>query len=250
VTRYLSCAACFQAERILKIPKPVGINLPIGSATHKAVEYMRLERLAQRRVKISDAVEVGVGHFEIEVSQPVDSESGVELVLDLGSTYSSLDQAKDKVAELARYALPLIAQLDDARGGVAAVEVSLDYFASPYPFPFTGRIDVLYGQSMEAISGLGDVKTSKDRFKAPDTDVAIQLTIYSEYFPRVPIVADVISKTTTPELHPWNLVATDEDRVRVHQTVLQVADGISAGRFLPSPSWRCSYTHFGMEFKS
>lgn len=251
VTRYLSCGACYEAERVLKIPKPVGINLPIGSATHKAVEYMRLERLAQRRVKISDAIEMGVGHFENEVSLPIDAESGVEMVLDLGSTYRSLDQAKDKVVELARYALPLLAQLDDARGGVAAVEVALDYFQSPYPFPFSGRIDTLYGKTLVSACGLEDLKTSKDRFKSPDTDAAIQLTIYSEFLPKMPIVADVLSKTAPPELHPWSLVADDTARAHVHQIVLQVAEGICAGRFLPSPSFKCNYSHYGgLEFKS
>lgn len=243
VTRFLSCSACYEAERILRIPKPVGINLPIGSAAHKAVEYMRLERLARRQVKLSDAVEIGVGHFEQEVSQPIDDESGVELLLDLGSTYKSLDQAKDKVVELARYALPLLAQIDDARGGVAAVEVSLDYFTSPYPFPFTGRIDALYGKSIEGATGISDLKTSKDRNKAPDTDAGIQLAIYSEFLRGIPVLADVLSKTQPPELHAWKLDIDDAGRARVHKLVLDVADNISAGRFLPSPSWKCNYSH-------
>lgn len=243
VVRMLTCGECFYAERVLRIPKPVGINLPIGSAAHKAVEYMRLERLAQRKVKVSDAVEIGVGHFEQEVSQPVDDESGVELVIDLGSTYKSLDQAKDKVAELARYALPLLAQIDDARGGLAAVEVSLDYFKSPYPFPFTGRIDALYGKSIEGATSISDLKTSKDRNKAPDTDAGIQLALYSEFLPGISAMADVLSKTQPPELHSWRLDIDDAGRARVHKLVLDVAANISAGRFLPSPSWKCNYSH-------
>src|SRR5712664_3205767 len=126
VVSWLACPACFEAERILKIAKPMSVNLPIGGATHKAVEFMRRERLEHRAVKLNDAVEFGVMHFENECSQPIDEESGVELLLDLGSTYKSLDAAKDKVSELSRYALPLLAKLDDARGGVSAVELTLE----------------------------------------------------------------------------------------------------------------------------
>jgi len=251
VVRYMTCPACFEAERILRIPKPLSINLPIGGATHKAVEFMRMERMAQRQVKLNDAIEFAVEHFESEVSVPVDDESGVELVLDLGSTYKSLDQAKDKVADLTRYALPLIAQLDDRRGGVSAVELDLFNFPQQYPFAFHGRMDVLYGGSgfdpTTATLG-GDLKTSKDRQKAPDVYAAIQLTLYAEHC-GVPMVADVVSKTQPPEFHSYDLQASAEQIVHVHQIVLDVADGIMAGRFPPRPSYLCNYSHGLPEFR-
>lgn len=248
VTRMLSCGACYEAEYVLRIPKAVSINLPIGGAVHKGIEWMRMERLARRPVKVGEAAEFAVSHFESETTLSADEESGVELTIDLGSTYKSLDAGKDKVNDLVRFALNEIAKLDDARGGVAAVELDLINYPTPYPFEFHGRIDALYGRTVHEPTGISDLKTSKDRNKAPDTDAAIQLTLYSEFFPGIPVLADVLSKTQPPELHAWRLRVDDAVRARVHTLVLNVAENISAGRFLPNPSWKCNYTHGLPEF--
>lgn len=249
VNRYLSCAACYEADYILRIPKPVSINLPIGSGVHAGIEWMRMQRMQKQGVKISELTELAVNHYELETSTAADAESGTELIIDLGSSYKSLDEGKDKVADLVRFAAPLIAELDDQRGGVAAAELDLVNFPSPYPFEFHGRLDALYGPDVESPVGIGDVKTSRDRFKAPDADAAIQLTLYAEFFPGVWVMADVISKTQPPEFHSWRLRVDDKAVTRVHNLVVEVAVGISAGRFLPSPSWKCNYSHGLPEFQ-
>lgn len=249
VTRMLSCGACYEAEYVLQIAKAVSINLPIGGAVHKGIEWMRMQRMAQQMVKVADAAEFAITHYESETSVGADEESGVELTIDLGSSYKSLDEGKDKVNALVRFALGAIARLDDERGGVAAVELDLINYPSPYPFPFHGRIDALYGPTIHDPRGIEDLKTSKDRNKAPDTDAAIQLTLYSEFFPDIPVLADVLSKTQPPELHAWKLQVDDASRARVHKLVLDVAENISAGRFLPNPSWKCSYSHGLPEFR-
>jgi len=198
-----------------------------------------------------DAVQVAADWFDQEVAQPTDEETGEALdilEIDLGSKYSNLGQVKDDVVRLAEFAVPQIVKLDRWRGEIAAVEYNLSMLESPWPFAVQGRLDVLYGDAAkpELATIMADLKSSKNQ-AAPDEYTAIAQSIYREFWlsRNLPLIAlaDVVSKDKRPSLQSYPLVADDYARQLTYQTVLDVAEDISAGRFRPHPGWWCGYIH-------
>ena len=47
VWAYIQCPACYEAERILKIPKPMNAALMIGRFAHASLAHMRAELIAE-----------------------------------------------------------------------------------------------------------------------------------------------------------------------------------------------------------
>jgi hypothetical protein len=262
VTEYLNCGLCFYLNRVRKMPKPLSINLPIGSAIHKAVEQARLDaanfhRLGTQPVPVD---EVAASWFDQEISQPADPESGTEIMeIDLGSKFDSLGKAKDLVVSLAQYVVPQILKLDSERGKLAATEFNLLQLSSPWPFKVEGRMDALYvdwladATKPELATLSSDLKTSSKQ-EPPDEFIAIAQSIYRQFWvsrdlPMV-ILADVAAKTVRPSLQTYTLNADDYGQQLAYQTVMDVAEDISAGRFRPRPNWRCSYLHGFNEFQA
>ena len=63
------------------------------------------------------------------------------------------------------------------------------------------------------------------------------------------MIADVVSKTKNPDLVSYPLIGDDYARNLTYQTVVDVANDISAGRFRPHPGWWCDYVHGFAEFQ-
>lgn len=257
VTEFLRCGYCYKLSRIDRLARPLGISLAIGSAVHKAVEQARLD--PQNRDFMGIALSTAADWFDQEVAAPSDPEDGAPLAeIDLGSKYSSLGEAKDHAVKLATYAVPMILALDRKRGKIAAVEYNLSMLESPYPFAVQGRLDALYvdfladGSKPEEAIIMADLKTSS-KMAPPDEYVAIAQSIYEEFWTHrgrsLVVLADVVSKAKNPDLQTFPLAIDDYGRGLVHQTALEVAEDISAGRFRMRPNFLCPYIHGLPEFQ-
>jgi hypothetical protein len=259
ITSYLACPLCYYLGRVRKMPKPLSVNLPIGSAIHKAVETARLSVIEKGGNAFASEL-VAEDWFDKEIAQPVDPETNEPLdalEIDLGK-YESLGQVKDQVVKLAKFVVPQQIALDRKRGKITAVEFNLSMLGvSPYPFAIEGRMDALYCDWLKDIKPedcelSADLKTSSKQ-EPPDELTAIAQTVYREHWTfrerKLVIFADVADKRVHPELKSYPLVVDDYAEGMTHQTVLDVADGISAGRFPPHPSWRCDYVHGFAEFQ-
>lgn len=260
ITSFLRCGECYRLSRIEKLPRPLGVNLAIGSAVHKAVERARLQadRSAVDSTKLSIAglewvTETAAEWFDQECRQPRDPEDGELLAeVDLGSHYSTLGEAKDHTVALTRFVVPEILKLDKSRGKIAAVEYNLLGLPSPYPFRVEGRLDALYVDWLEDAGTpenarlMADLKTSSKQ-EPPDEYTAIAQTIYEEFWTSrglpLQVLVDVADKRRRPELKTYPLIIDDYARDLTHRTVMGVADDIAAGRFRPTPSWACDYIH-------
>lgn len=256
ISSWMNCGACYEAERVLHIPRPVNIALPIGIGVHRAVEHYRHKALNLNDGSLpgargwAEAIDAAVQAFEEVTTVPFDADSGTELVIDLGSKTESVDAAKDEVVRLSRFILPAIADLDAQRGLIAAEyktdELPEDVRSAAYPFPMVGRIDALYGGSDGYATMLADLKTSGKR-EAPSAQTAIQMSIYRRFFAvagtDLTTLVDVVAKTKAPDFQTYAMTTTAEMDAAVHALVLDVADKISAGYFPPRPGFTCSYTH-------
>lgn len=267
ITEYLSCPACFKLARLDRIPRPVNVALPIGSAVHKAVEMLRssviehgpFEGGAEADQTIGELAETfAADHFEVAVQDSADrcdecrnlppadkakcSYCGgtgklAETILDLGD-YADAGTAKDHAVKMAKFIAPAIVKLDAQRGLVAA-EQDLADFENPWPFPMRGRIDALYSTNGEVYTAGADLKTSSKQ-QAPDFMAAVQLGIYHSFIPGQ-WFADVVAKTKTPSFQSYVLEQPSEGFLG--DLVLDVADRICRGDFPPRPGFRCNYVH-------
>lgn len=263
VTEFLSCGMCYYLNRVRKMPKPLSINLPIGSSIHKAVEYARLTVPNNPNVTLGpvadNAALAAAEWFDQECSQPTDPDSGAEVLeIDLGSKFDNLGKAKDSVVALARFVVPRILKLDAQRGKLAGAEFNLLALPSPWPFKVEGRMDALYVDFLadatkpELATLSADLKTSGKQ-EAPDEFTAIAQSMYRQFWTSrdlpMTILADVASKAVKPSLVTYTLSEDDYGQKLAYQTVMEVAEDISAGRFRPRPNWRCSYLHGFNEFQ-
>lgn len=256
VTSYLRCPQCWYLERVEKIAKPLGISLIVGSTVHKAVEYARQDELTAigrsgDGMVTTYAGDVAADFFDNEASTPADAETGAELILDLGSAYSSLGQAKDHALELAKFTVPRILELDRQRGSIAAVEFNLEVLPSPWPFGIHARVDCLYGATPETATMSSDLKTSKNQSK-PDEYTALAQSMYEAFWSArglpLKVAADVVSKGKHPDLQTYWMELDAGRRQRAYDTVMQVADAICRGDFPARPGWWCSFSHQWPEF--
>lgn len=262
VTSFLYCGECYRLSRIEKLPRPLSVNLPIGSAIHKAVEMARTGFASNHTPAAQAVLDTAADWFDQETAQPTDEETGAPLdilEIDLGSKFDNLGQVKDHVVKLAEFVVPRILKLDASRGKIASVEYNLSMLGvQPWPFAMQGRLDALYvdyladGSKPEQATLMADLKTSSKQ-QAPDEYVAIAQSIYREFWLSrnlpLTVIADVVSKTKNPDLVSYPLIADDYARKLTYQTVLDVAEDISAGRFRPHPGWWCDYVHGFAEFQ-
>lgn len=271
VWAYISCPACYEAERILKIPKPMSADLMVGRFAHAALAHMRDRMIEHPETGSADEedLEAGKQAFDEVLERQVDvDEEGDEtpIEIELTKKYTDLGAAKDAAARLTRFALPIIAKYDRAAGVLAsearvrhlgtafrgypelydklsdeeredaddeAREQFVDGVVPCFPFPVKAFLDVIYNTGV-----LKDAKTSS-RNGSPDNLAAIQLLMYG-----MPWWAagqpqrlgwDVMIKTKNPDFAAYwwrgDGVALDADYEYVHDRVLEVADDICAGRF-------------------
>lgn len=268
---FIQCGACYEAERILKIPKPMSADLMVGRFAHAALAHMR-EFLMEHPDLVpidADALDAGSQAFDEVLTRQVDvdqegDESPIEI--ELTKKYTDLGQAKDAAVRLTSFALPKIAAYD-RRAGVLASEARVRHLGPSFhgypelfaklsaeeqadaqdegreqfvdgvepcfPFPVKGILDVLYANQV-----LKDAKTSS-RNGAPDNLAAIQLLLYGMPWWKAgepqKLGWDVLIKTKNPDCATYwwrgDGVALDEDYQYAHDRVMQAADDICAGRF-------------------
>src|SRR5438046_6040193 len=80
VWSYIQCPACYEAERILKIPKPVSADLMIGRFAHAALANMRqlIPLMDAAKDPVTDdlafqtALTVGSDTFDSVITEQVD----------------------------------------------------------------------------------------------------------------------------------------------------------------------------------
>lgn len=285
VWSYIQCPACYEAERILKIPKPMSAHLMIGRFAHAALADMRQALMDDTLGGFEErALAAGSDAFEEVITRQVDiDDEGDEMPIEIELTkkYTNIGEAKDAAVKLTRYALPIIAKYDRAAGVIAsearvrhlgksfhgypelfqkmsseeqadAEEESTEQFVDGvepcFPFPVKAFLDVLY-----ANGALKDAKTASKN-GAPDNLAAIQLLMYGMPWwvagePRK-LGWDVMVKTVNPNFATYwwrgDGMALDEDYQYVRNRVLEAADDICDGRFPANlGSNFCKYEHLG-----
>lgn len=234
INRFRSCGRCYEMKYVLGLSAPVDAALPIGGAIHYGIEHMRRMLLEGIVADSEEVLDAAVEHFNDAVKRE-----------DIDYGTSSEGESRDTVAKTTRYLIPRMRRIDEQRG-LVAVELDLDDFheQNPWPFPIKGRVDALYGPGPGLVNLGSDLKSSGKQVP-PTEGNKIQAGIYREIV-GVPWIIDQITKTKNPVLTQFELGEDTEDYV--FDTVMGVAEDISAGIFRANPSYLCDFPHGGPSF--
>lgn len=280
---YLSCPACYEAERILRVPKPVSADLMVGRFTHAAVAHMRMA-LDGDYSETERAIQAGSDAFDEVFARQVDVEDTGEespVEIELTKKYGDIGEAKDAAVRLTRYVLPVIAKYDRSAGVLAAEarvrHLGPSFYGYPdlyaklspdeaedaqqeaqeqfvegiqpvFPFPFKAYLDVLYANGW-----LKDLKTASKQ-GSPDMLAALQLLQYDLSFWAAGephrLAWDVAVKTKNPDFATYYLnqtgEVTDAQYEYARDKTLWIADQICQGNFPVNEGgapWSHKYEH-------
>lgn len=260
IDKYIKCPACYELQYVQKMRAPTSIDALIGRSFHTGVEAARRDILTGTHFGLLDEyVDETIATFNSEVTNLADPESGAEIVLDMGRNFKTIGEARDMAAKLAQEGLPQLIQLDHACGLVAVeqrvmglglpwdqqeVEYQQRNKIEPiFPFKVYARLDALYKNNT-----IRDVKTAGKKGD-PTFANGLQLALEMAPWLRAGVMLQgAIDRIVKYKDKPVELttywVSVDQEKLRhARDLVLQVAEGISAGRFPPRPDWSCNFDH-------
>lgn len=255
VNEFRDCAACYEANRVLHIPRVDTIHFAIGGGLHKAAEAIGRAVLAGREIAEDEVVAASEADFVERTSVPVDEESGTELIVDLAK-YNDLSEAKDDTIRFTRVLYERLPKLFKERGLLAVEwnmrELPAEVVACAFPFPIEGRLDHVYGTPEGVVTGVNDLKSASKR-GGPDENGVVQFTFYGlpAFMAGNPwrIGADIVIKTNVADFQTYwangDGLITPEQYMVVRSIILDVADRICRGDFPVGKGWngKHNYTH-------
>lgn len=248
VWSYVACGSCFEAERILRVPKPVSADLLIGLQAHRAAQRAREAILdgkvdpANPTADLEEWVEAGATQFDGILAAGAYNEDGDALPVEIELTkkYADLGEAKDKGVAVIRATLPEMVKYDLA-AGVEAAEARVWGLGAPLDPDTAHNDDEAQDYADEAAAGLApvfpgfsvkayldvkyptaikDFKTSS-RKGVPDDLAKLQLIMYGLPWAMAgdaqDLGWDVTTKTKEPEFASYWLKSLDDPELRPGQ---------------------------------
>lgn len=227
---YLKCPAEFRWKHILRVPERPTANLAYGNLLHSLVERFHRARLGGKTLELGELLAM----LEAEWPKTGFVSAGIE--------ERSLAQAKSAVAafynrEIATVRLP------------AAVENSFNSKINEAKIIIKGRFDVVYDHETEGVE-IRDYKTGGAGLTDEDSAIkrakdSNQLTLYALAWRNM---NDQIPTKLTLDFLDQGLVGsvakTAKQLDRMAEKLVEVSDGIRAGRFEPGGScFNCSHTN-------
>ena len=246
IFQYSSCSLKYQFQYVEKRPpERISINLPFGSAIHKAIEMFYRSLKNRNKVEPLEAIadrfeaflDLDLGNPEVPVIYKKDLPDLEGAVLMgkamLKAFHETASQAIDEY-EIVAVEIPLAATLYTDEG-------------QPTDFKLVGILDLmLRDKSGEII--VVDNKTAAKPMAQKTADDDNQMTAYSYLlaankwvFPTSPVKCrfQVLRKLKTPKIEYLDTVRTADHRKRFAKIANSVLAGIDAGIFMPQPSWMC-----------
>jgi hypothetical protein len=278
---WTNCPACYEAQYVLKLPRPTSVDLCIGQFAHKAVAWARDQMLTANPPPDyvgyqAGALEAGNDAFNRTIAEQVEVDDAgvmIPIEIDLTNKYKDVGEAKDRAVAVVKTALPELLKYD-LKAGVVAHEARVKHLGVPnpqdarseadqldleaeakeqaeagitpvFPFPVKAYLDVMYANEVKK-----DLKTSS-RKGPPDYVASLQLMMYDlpwfEAGQPQRLGFDVVTKTVSPSYGCYWLngdgIVTPEQYKYAKYRVLRIAEQISLGNFDPRESFFCSYSH-------
>ena len=245
---YASCPKKFEFKYIDRVPEEFkASSLVFGGAFHKAFESICEARLRGDPVPEIDAI---LAAFDDAWAQEI--AFGPEMTFCKDEDAASLRElARRMLAVFREYAVNE-ATLPEPTVVIGIEESRRFRVVAEVPLPIESRIDLVELHGKDLI--VTDLKTSRSRWNETKVREAIpQLILYSSSL--VPMMKElgatrvvprfvVVSKAKTPVVQVLEPKATQEDVVRLKETIRDTWTAIQAGIFVKRESWACAQCPF------
>ena len=243
---YLNCSLKYMLHYIENRPmERISIALFFGSAIHAAIEMYyrslknkgRVEPLKAICDRFQTCLELDLDNTSVPIiykKDTPDRKAAMEMGYKMLSVFHDAAQTVQSVHEIVDVELPLTATLytDDGQ---------------KTDFKLAGILDlVLRDRNGEIL--VVDNKTAARPMAQSTADENDQMTAYAyllaanKYvFPTAPVNCrfDILRKLKTPKLQQVSTTRSAEQRKRFAKIANAILNAISAGIFLPQPSWMC-----------
>ncbi len=227
-------------------PAPPSIALSVGSNTHAVIEAQLKHKIAHDVLMTEEAIRKVCAEKVCRYHE----KEGLSLSAREREAFPSKKRAVAHVEESVvglsllfhREFAPSIEPTRSRRG--VGVEIEWKAVLDDYPFDVGGVIDINEGDSII------DIKTSSRLMSQREVDESGQLTIYSlghkalmGQYPRDVRIINLVRRKV-PVHQVFHTHRGPRDVAALLGRYARAYRGIMAGRFEPSPSWRCSWCRF------
>lgn len=246
---YIDCSLQYRFSRIEKrTPEFVSSALILGSAVHKSVEAVNLQRQEGLVIDPSET-ESAFSAILTDIVKGYEARGVPIRFKDKETPESLLDQGK---ALTRLYAENTIQEMNTSALRVLFAELPFMIEVPGVAVPVIGAMDLLLEDASSGGLVLCEVKTTAKSYGAGEVDGTDQTTIYQMalrqlgYGDReVELRIDTLVKTKVPKFESHYTARTELDEARLKRKLRETWRGISSGLFVPSDgNWRCAACGF------
>ncbi len=235
ITTYLMCPRKYGFRYVEHLPPEFTASaLSFGSAIHSALEWFHLEKLEGRAPDPEEVVKIFRADWDAEQEKPIRWKEGEDA-----------NTLREKGEALVR---AYVEKFHDV--AVQSAELRFDV---PIIDPETGEVfeETLTGYFDLVLEGdtLCEIKTAARRFDEDTLRRHVQISAYAYAYrarygrdPKIAVVQ--LLKTKKPAIEIASTERTKADDAFFVHLASEVAKGIDAGAFPPSPGWACDGCEF------
>ncbi|MFC1591386.1 RecB family exonuclease [Thermodesulfobacteriota bacterium] len=235
VNDYIDCGLSYKFGRIDRVPRPfIADALEYGTTIHRVLADFYQGKLLGSPVDLKELLEL----FEHYWSEAADENPDIRYAE--GKDFETYLMAGRELLTVYYNKLPR----DDFR--VLAIEEGFTFNLEGLETPLIGAMDLVEEDESGTII-ITDWKTAGRSYSNDEADKSFQLTVYNMAAlangfagRNILLRFDCLVKTKTPKFEQYYTTRSDEDFERARRKILQVADGISKGVFIPNDGhWKC-----------
>lgn len=239
---YLDCGLLYKLGRIDKFkPETKSDALEFGTAIHIVLGEIYQQKMAGIDLTIKEIHE----SFEKHWTRIADGRDDIKYAE--GKDFNTLLLEGKELLTTYYHRRP------DDRFNIIAIEEPFRFTLEGCDLPIIGAMDLIEEDSSGTII-VTDFKTSSRAYSIDEVDRNFQLTLYQiaakamGYADREILLRfDCFIKTKTPKFEQYYTTRSESDEIRARRKIIEVANGISRGVFIPndSPSnWKCKGCSF------
>jgi putative RecB family exonuclease len=235
ISDYVDCGMLYKFGRIDRIKREfTADSLEYGTCAHRVLADIYQGKLLKSPLDLKEILEL-FEHYWTEVADDND-----QIKYANGKDFETYLIEGRELFTTYYNKIPA----DDFR--VLAIEEAFSFKIEGLDIPIIGAMDLVEEDNAGTII-ITDWKTAGKAYSNDDVDKNFQLTLYqmaaqaNGFADREILLRfDCLIKTKTPKFEQYYTTRSDEDILRAKKKIMQVANGISKGVFVPNDGhWKC-----------
>jgi putative RecB family exonuclease len=235
INDYIDCGLLYKFGRIDRVPREhLSDSLIYGTCIHRVLADVYQGKMLNSPIEPKEILEL-FSHYWMEA---VDDNEEIK--------YAEGKDFKSYLIEGADLLTTYFNKVPEDNYTVLGIEEAFSFTIDGLSIPIIGSMDLVEEDDSGTII-ITDHKTAARAYGNDEIDKNFQLTLYqmaaqaNGFADREILLRfDCLIKTKTPKFEQYYTTRSDEDIQRAKKKIMQVADGISKGVFVPNDGhWKC-----------